>query len=240
MCGDGKDGSTPSDTSLILVHSRDSFQVMECTSANRKCGCTGSRFDHLGTRNAPLLVYCPQRELNDSPLIASHESGYRKRGTVDVRHVFGLYTRKSHVSSGSLAPQTSSLISPAVAFRSYSSRWYVHRSHCPIPFVTHLRLQSGPAVGICFCLIIVRLGHVFPVAREETWHMSNHTPASHPTASDLKTISFRKVEAKQDTFLGESEDHPMGTLDSQKQEYFNETDDLPKVIRASISLPNPV
>ena len=108
-----------------------------------------------------------------------------------------------------------------------------------MPSVLTFTPQSGPAVGISFCLIIVRLGHIFPVARDETWHMSSRTSASHPTASNLTTISFRKVEAKQDASLGESEDHPMGTLDSQKQEYVKDPD-LQKVIRAPISLPNPV
>ena len=90
MRGDGEDRSTPSDTSLILVHSRDSFQAMECTPANRKCRCTGLRFDHLGTHDVPLLVYHPLRELNVSLLIASPKSAYRKRSTMDVRHVFDL------------------------------------------------------------------------------------------------------------------------------------------------------
>ena len=108
-----------------------------------------------------------------------------------------------------------------------------------MPSVLTFTPQSSPAVGISFCLIIVRLGHIFPVARDETWHMSSPTPASHPTTSNLTTISFGKVEAKQDASPGESEDHPMGTLDSRKQEYVNDSE-LLKVIRASITLPTPV
>lgn len=32
--------------------------------------------------------------------------------------------------------------------------------------------QSSPVLGICFCLIMVRLGRIFPVAQGEDWDTS--------------------------------------------------------------------
>ena len=182
-----------------------------------------------------------RREPINSLLIAGHESACRKRGTVDVRHALGLHTLEVYIISLQDFQHVEFL-------QSLRRRWSFVRiprgstfAGPTTPYLPSLTstLQSGPAVGICFCLIIVRLGHVFAVARDETWHMSSSTPASHPTTSNLTSISFRKVEVKQDTSLGESEDYPMGTLDSQKQEYVNDSD-LPEVIRASVALPTPV
>jgi len=38
--------------------------------------------------------------------------------------------------------------------------------------------MTGPAVGISFCLIIVRLGQVLPEQRDESWHMSIPIPGT--------------------------------------------------------------
>lgn len=105
----------------------------------------------------------------------------------------------------------------------------------PPPFHTYLTLQSGPAAGISFCLIIVRLGHVSPVARDETWHSS--TLASRPSASDPIPLSFAQVKVQQDTCPSESENLPMEALESQKHEYINPPGDLPKVVQTSTPLP---
>jgi len=96
--------------------------------------------------------------------------------------------------------------------------------------------QSSPILGICFCLIIVRLGQVFPVAQEETWHPSIHTPSSRSRGSNRVSVSFPKVDIRQDVCEGDSKDFPMETLESQKQEYVGSSNEPPKVFRPSLSL----
>ncbi|KAF9644526.1 hypothetical protein BDM02DRAFT_3121771 [Thelephora ganbajun] len=97
-------------------------------------------------------------------------------------------------------------------------------------------LVISPVIGISFCLIIVRLGHVLPKARSESWRMSIRTPGSRTTGSDKVGVSFTQLKVRRDVFVSESTDTPTGTMESHKQEYVNPSDDLPGVIRASLDL----
>ena len=86
--------------------------------------------------------------------------------------------------------------------------------------------QTGPAVGISFCLIIVRLGQVLPEQRHESWHMSFHTPGIQSRGPDEVSISFSHVRDS-----GESSRENIS-----KQGYFNDSTNFPRTIRA---LPHP-
>lgn len=88
--------------------------------------------------------------------------------------------------------------------------------------------QSSPAVGIAFCLIIVRLGHILPEAREDTWEASSRTPSFRTRPSGQVAIEFPKIEVQQEVYTGEPEGFPMESLESGKQDYVNSADDLRK------------
>jgi len=96
--------------------------------------------------------------------------------------------------------------------------------------------QSSPAVGISFCLIIVRLGHVLPVAREESWDTSAYTPASRTGGSGRVAVSFPQIKIRRDVYVNESKDLPMGTLEAQERGYVNSSAGLPKIFRSSPSV----
>ena len=113
-------------------------------------------------------------------------------------------------------------------------RWYVdqfyhppqhHSINSPTPtFYPHVRPrscvhlikfpQTSPAVGISFCLIIVRLGQILPETRDETRQLSESVrpPVSRPSAPDQVAISFTQVKIQRDVYVSETEDLPMGTL----------------------------
>ena len=99
--------------------------------------------------------------------------------------------------------------------------------------------QSSPVLGICFCLIIVRLGKVLPVAQEETWHASIRTPSSRTPGSGRFSVSFPKVEVRRGVYVSDSGGFPMEALESQKGEYVDSSNGSPKVFRSSVSLPTP-
>ena len=77
--------------------------------------------------------------------------------------------------------------------------------------------QTGPAVGISFCLIIVRLGRTLPEAQDETWHISFHTPASQVSTSDQVAVSFEQDKVQRDVHTNEPTPFPMGTLKSSQE-----------------------
>ncbi|KAF9646494.1 hypothetical protein BDM02DRAFT_3270923 [Thelephora ganbajun] len=97
--------------------------------------------------------------------------------------------------------------------------------------------MTGPAVGISFCLIIVRLGHILPEAREESWHMSVRIPGSRTPGSDQVGGSFAQIKVQRDVFASDSTDFRVETLESQKHGRVDPPDDVSKVIRASLNLP---
>ena len=101
--------------------------------------------------------------------------------------------------------------------------------------------QTSPAVGISFCLIIVRLGHILPGSQEGSRYLSgsSRTPASRTTGPDPVAVSFTQVKVQRDVYVGESEDHPMETLEPQKEGYVDPSGSLPKIIRTSPSLSAP-
>ena len=76
--------------------------------------------------------------------------------------------------------------------------------------------QSSPILGICFCLIIVRLGRIFPVAQEEIWHTCIRAPPSRSRRPDRVSVSFPPVEIRRGTYVNDVKDFPMEPLGSQK------------------------
>ena len=76
---------------------------------------------------------------------------------------------------------------------------------------THLvkSSQSSPVVGICFCLIIVRLGKILPETQEETWNTFIRTPASRAPDPNRVAVSFPNVNNLQDPYANESRDSPL-------------------------------
>ena len=82
MCDGGDKGIDPLS---IVIHSRDQYQAMGCTSGNLKDRYTTQGLSRLGARNVLSPVYRPQQLPFDSLLIESHESTYRKCCAVDVR-----------------------------------------------------------------------------------------------------------------------------------------------------------
>ena len=97
--------------------------------------------------------------------------------------------------------------------------------------------QSGPAVGISFCLIIVRLGKVLPEARDKTLEVSIRTPASRTPVPDRLAISFPQVDGQQDTWVSGPKDLPMRRLGSRTEGYGDSSGDLSKPLRSSLSTP---
>ena len=119
-----------------------------------------------------------------------------------------------------------------------------HRPNSPT-LISHLHVlvylpcqnpQSSPAVGISFCLIIVRLGRVLPVAREETWDASVCTPASRTGESGQVAVEFPQIKVQRDVYVSESKDFPMGSLEARERGYVNSSARLPKIFRSSPSV----
>jgi len=77
--------------------------------------------------------------------------------------------------------------------------------------------QTGPAVGISFCLIIVRLGRTLPEAQDETWHISFHTPPSQVATTDQVAVSFTQAKAQQGVHANDSTTFPMGSMKSSQE-----------------------
>jgi len=97
--------------------------------------------------------------------------------------------------------------------------------------------QISPAVGISFCLIIVRLSHILPQARDEPWHASVRTqPAPRTQGSDHATIQFSQVGDQRDTYTSEPREIAIEVLDSRKQGCVHSSGDPSKIIRASLNL----
>ena len=142
-----------------------------------------------------------------------------------------VYTSLSLVRSSVTPPHSHhhGVTSPTPVFHPH-----VHQRSC-----THLvkSLQTSPAVGISFCLIIVRLGRILPEAREESWNMSVRTPIWRSFTTDRLAVSYPQVKIQKDVYVGGPEDFPMGT-ESQKEGYVDSLSDLPKVYHPSHS-PSP-
>ena len=82
-------------------------------------------------------------------------------------------------------------IPPVETFFSYSSR-----------------PQTGPTVGISFCLIIVRLGQVLPGSQEESWQMSIPTSGRTQTpGAGARFSGMRQTDSK----IAHSDDHLVTT-----------------------------
>jgi len=70
--------------------------------------------------------------------------------------------------------------------------------------------MSSPALGISFCLIIVRLGTITPQSRKASWGDSQRSrssrmlPASDPRHSELP-IPLERVKVKEDMYVSRSE-----------------------------------
>jgi len=76
--------------------------------------------------------------------------------------------------------------------------------------------MSSPALGISFCLIIVRLGRVHPEPRDETWPTYLRSPASRTLTSSRSAITSPQIQVQRDVYTSDSRDFSTGTLESQK------------------------
>lgn len=94
--------------------------------------------------------------------------------------------------------------------------------------------MTGPAVGISFCLIIVRLGHVLLEPREESWRVSIHTPSTQTPRTGQQPIPFSR-----EVSTNNSKEYPTET-ESSKEEYVDDPRNSPTVIRASLNLSAPL
>lgn len=75
------------------------------------------------------------------------------------------------------------------------------------PTPNHLLAQTSPVVGICFCMIIVRLGSQIPEVREDSWESSQHTRNLSVSASRLSKVSVAldRVKVERDVYVSASE-----------------------------------
>lgn len=67
--------------------------------------------------------------------------------------------------------------------------------------------QTCPAVGISFCLIIVRLGAISPEVREDSWESSQRSrtlPVSNSRHSKVP-VSLDRIKVDRDVYVSESE-----------------------------------
>lgn len=87
-------------------------------------------------------------------------------------------------------------------------------------------------MGISFCLIIVRLGHTIPEARDETWGMPVTTQMSRTRVSKQVSVSFPQAKIRRDVYSRQSGDFHLRTLESQEQGYLNFSAELPKIFRS--------
>lgn len=115
--------------------------------------------------------------------------------------------------------------------------------HTPALTLTHSHVltssnppQTGPVVGISFCLIIARLGQILPEVQDETWHVSLRAPASRTPASGQAALPLAQAGGKRDVYVDELKDLPTGTSESQKQEFTNSSGGLPTIFPTSPSL----
>ena len=70
-------------------------------------------------------------------------------------------------------------------------------------------MKTNPAVGISFCLIIVRLGSVTPEVCEDSWGSSNTSRVSRMLPSQGVALSrlsvpLDRVKVEQDVYVSES------------------------------------
>jgi len=94
--------------------------------------------------------------------------------------------------------------------------------------------MTGPAAGISFCLIIVRLGMTLPSqSREESWDISIHTPDTQTPGTNPLHLSFSR-----DVFTRDSKDSRLGE-ESSRRGRGDQFGYPPKSVRASLSLPAP-
>ena len=66
--------------------------------------------------------------------------------------------------------------------------------------------QTSPAIGISFCLIIVRLGFTTPEVRNDSWQsfqQSRALPASNSRHSQVP-VPLDRVKIEQDVYVSES------------------------------------
>jgi len=75
-------------------------------------------------------------------------------------------------------------------------------------------VQTGPVIGITFCLIIVRLGTTTVEIREDTWESSRHSRASRvlpftdPQHSKAP-IPLDRVKVERDVYISDTESGAM-------------------------------
>lgn len=68
--------------------------------------------------------------------------------------------------------------------------------------------QTSPAVGISFCLIIVRLGAVSPEVREDSWESSQRSRASGIISNSRVSrlpVALDRVKVERDVYVSECE-----------------------------------
>ena len=74
----------------------------------------------------------------------------------------------------------------------------------------NILVQTGPVIGISFCLIVVRLGTLTVEVREDSWESSQHShasralPFSDPRLSK-SPIPLDRVKVERDVYVSESE-----------------------------------
>jgi len=81
------------------------------------------------------------------------------------------------------------------------------------------------------------MGRALPEARDETWHVSIHTPAERNAVSDQVTVSFVRSKTQQEVYSSDSKESPLETLKSQRRGRVNSLDDSSEIIRPPLNLP---
>jgi len=69
-------------------------------------------------------------------------------------------------------------------------------------------IQTSPAIGISFCLIIVRLGAITPEVREDSWESSQRSHASGIISNSRHSrlaVPLDRVKVERDVYVSESE-----------------------------------
>lgn len=74
-------------------------------------------------------------------------------------------------------------------------------------------VQTGPVIGISFCLIIVRLGTMTVEVREDSWENSRRSRASRvlpfTDSQHSKPIPLDRVKVERDVYVSETESGAM-------------------------------